>query len=84
MLHLDRASVGARRRSRITRCWRVLAALGQSRIANNVNQLAKAVNIGTLPVTPETEQDIGEACSAVKAMRADLMRALGLSGEKRR
>ena len=56
---------------------RVLAALGQSRIANNLNQIAKAVNIGVLPVTPETEQDIRAACSAVASMRAHLMSALG-------
>lgn len=57
---------------------RVLAALGQSRIANNLNQLAKAVNIGALPVTVETEREIMQACAAVVAMRRDLMRALGL------
>jgi hypothetical protein len=57
---------------------RVLAAFGQSRIANNLNQLAKAVNIGALPVTEETEGEITEACAAVVAMRRDLMRALGL------
>ena len=58
---------------------RVLAALGQSRIASNLNQLAKAVNIGVLPVTPETERQIGEACSAIIAMRRDLMHALGIA-----
>jgi hypothetical protein len=57
---------------------RVLAALGQSRIASNLNQLAKAANIGALPVTPETEQEISNVCAAVLAMRGDLMRALGL------
>ena len=62
---------------------RVLSALGQSRIANNLNQLAKAVNIGVLPVSPETEQDIGEACSAVSAMRNALIVALGLKTEDR-
>lgn len=58
---------------------RVLAGLGQSRIASNLNQLAKAVNFGTLPVTPETERDLSDACSAIAAMRRDLMRALGLT-----
>ena len=55
---------------------RVLALLGQSRIANSLNQLAKAVNVGVLPVTPETERDIADACEAVVAMRRDLMSAL--------
>ena len=62
---------------------RVLSALGQSRIANNLNQLAKAVNIGVLPVSPETKQDIGEACGSVRAMREALMHALGLKIEDR-
>lgn len=57
---------------------RILAALGQSRIANNLNQIAKAVNIGVLPVTPETKQDIPVACSPVSAMRRYLLSALGM------
>ena len=54
-----------------------LALLGQSRIANNLNQLAKAVNIGSLPVVEETERDIRRACADVAAMREELLRALG-------
>lgn len=56
---------------------RVLAALGQSRLSANLNQLAKAVNTGSLPVTPETEADLQQACHEVSALRADLLRALG-------
>ena len=41
---------------------RVLGALGRSRLASNLNQLAKAVNTGSLPVTPETEANLKEAC----------------------
>lgn len=58
---------------------RVLGELGRSRLSNNLNQLAKAVNIGVLPVTPETEAEIREACDEVRRMRVELMRALGLS-----
>tara|TARA_Y100000815_G_scaffold190167_2_gene173604 strand:- start:3398 stop:3742 length:345 start_codon:yes stop_codon:yes gene_type:complete len=58
---------------------RVLGALGQSRLSSNLNQLAKAVNTGSLPVTPETEADIKEACREVSALRAELLRALGKS-----
>jgi hypothetical protein len=61
---------------------RVLAALGQSHIANNLNQLAKAANVGILTITRETEQDIVEACKAVVAMRNDLMFALGTSADE--
>lgn len=55
---------------------RVLGALGQSRLSSNLNQLAKAVNMGSLPVTPETEADLAAACRDVAAMRVDLLRAL--------
>ena len=55
---------------------RVLGALGKSRLSQNVNQLAKAVNTGTLPVTPETEAELKEACRAITEMRTELMRAL--------
>lgn len=58
---------------------RIMGALGQSRLSSNLNQLAKAVNTGSLPVTPETEADLKEACREVAAMRADLLRALGKS-----
>jgi hypothetical protein len=32
----------------------LLALLGASRLSSNVNQLARAVNTGSLPVTPDT------------------------------
>ena len=57
---------------------RVLAALGHSRLSSNLNQLARAVNTGTLPVHPETEKELLDACRDVMAIRADLIRALGL------
>lgn len=60
---------------------RVLGALGRSRLGSNLNQLAKAVHSGSLPVTPETEMAILEACAAVKDMRQELVNALGLSPE---
>lgn len=55
----------------------VLAMLGQSRIANNLNQLAKAAHLGTLPVLPDTERDIRRACADVALIRRELLRALG-------
>ncbi|MFZ1727813.1 MAG: hypothetical protein WBO29_17065 [Albidovulum sp.] len=56
---------------------RVLGALGASRLSANLNQLAKAVNTGSLPVTPETEEELRKACAAVIAMREDILNALG-------
>ena len=57
---------------------RVIGLLGQSRIANNLNQLAKQANLGTLPVTPDTEAALLEAAADISAMRDMLVRALGL------
>lgn len=58
---------------------RVLAALGNSRLSQNINQLAKAVNTGSLPVTPESEADLTAACEEIRELRLELMRALGKS-----
>ncbi len=55
----------------------LLGELGQARLANNLNQLAKAAHTGSLPVTPETEKALREACAEVQAMRKTLMAALG-------
>lgn len=55
---------------------RVLGALGGSRLSSNLNQLAKAVNTGSLPVTPETEADLQQACRDVSTMREELVQAL--------
>ncbi|MGV6804632.1 MAG: hypothetical protein ACWA49_10535 [Ruegeria sp.] len=56
---------------------RLLAMLGQTRIASNLNQLAKMAHLGTLPVLPDTEHDIRRACADVALMRRELLRALG-------
>ena len=59
---------------------RVLGALGASRLSSNLNQLAKAVNTGSLPVTPETEAELMlKPANEVRALRRDLLRALGKS-----
>jgi hypothetical protein len=57
---------------------KALALLGQSRLASNLNQLAKAANIGTLPLTPDVEEDLQDACAHVWEIKALLIRALGL------
>ena len=59
----------------------LLASLGQSRLPSNLNQLAKAVNMGTLDVSRDTEQQLLEASEAVLAMRNALFIALGLKPE---
>lgn len=57
---------------------RLLGLLGQSRLANNLNQLAKAANLGALPVTAELETDLRQACAEVFEMRCLLLNALGI------
>jgi hypothetical protein len=57
----------------------VLGEFGRSRLASNINQLAKAANIGTLDVTPETEREIVQACAEIQAIRTLLITALGVS-----
>ena len=56
---------------------KVLALLGASRLSQNLNQLARAVNIGVLPITPETDAELRDACRAVAELRDELLRALG-------
>ena len=58
-----------------------MAALGQSRLSSNLNQLAKSANSGSLPVSPETEQALVQACEDVRRMRHALLTALGLRSE---
>lgn len=57
-----------------------LGQLGKSRLSQNLNQLAKSANMGSLPVTPETESEIKDACRAVQDMRDALMAALSDGG----
>lgn len=61
----------------------VLAQLGQSRLASNVNQLAKAMNMGDLEVDPDTRDAFLQAAADIAAMRAALITALGLQPEAR-
>ena len=58
---------------------RVLGALGASRLSSNLNQIAKAANLGALPVTPDLEDELREVCQSIRSMRSDLMRALGFA-----
>lgn len=56
----------------------ILAQLGQSRLANNLNQFAKLANTGALPVTPDVERDLHEAARDIAYIRRAIIRALGL------
>lgn len=56
-----------------------LALLGQSRVANNLNQLAYNANIGALAIGPEEKAKIEEAYAHVLSIRSLLLTALGKS-----
>jgi len=60
-----------------------LGLLGNLRLANSLNQLAKAANMGALPLSPEVEDELMATCAAVLAIRMELMRALGYDTEAR-
>lgn len=57
---------------------KLLGALGRSKLASNLNQLAKAAHLGTLPVSEEVVRELNEACVAVRQIRGLLLCALGL------
>ena len=57
---------------------KVLGLLGRSRIANNLNQLAKSGNQGLLVWNEDAQRQAEEAYAHVQAMRDMLVRALGL------
>lgn len=56
---------------------KVLGALGQSRLANNLNQIARAAHIGVIAISPALIEDLEDACRDVRIMRAALLAALG-------
>lgn len=60
----------------------VLGNLGQSNLANNLNQLTKLAYTGALPVSPEICEELTHACREVSEMRAMLVKALGLRGRR--
>ncbi len=57
---------------------RLLASLGKSRLASNMNQIAKAAHMGALPVTPDLTQELFNACRDIAQMRRVLISSLGI------
>lgn len=59
---------------------KLLILLGESRIANNLNQLAKHANCGTLELeSKEIEAQLHESYEAIIWMRQTLIKSLGLA-----
>ena len=59
----------------------ILSMLGQTRIANNLNQLAYQANCGSLLLDDDTNKQIKETCAYIAFMRVKLIEALGLKEE---
>lgn len=55
-----------------------LALLGSGDLSNSLSEIAHAVSIGVLPVTPETEAELTGAVRDVREVRRLLVQALGL------
>ncbi len=60
----------------------VLGKLGQTRIANNLNQIAYEANCGSLLMDKETEEEIKLACAQIAWIRVQLIEALGLKAKE--
>ena len=58
---------------------KLLGLLGQSRLSSNINQLARAVNVGALPLAEEVEAELTAAAQDIAEMRRLLVKALGLA-----
>jgi predicted DNA binding CopG/RHH family protein len=56
----------------------VLGLLGNSRMANNLNQIAYEANCGSLLMDQATEDEIKMACASIAWMRVKLIEALGI------
>lgn len=59
----------------------ILAQLGASRIPNNINQLARAANTGSLLVTDDVLHDLNEAVQNIAFIKETLIKVLGLRDE---
>ena len=55
----------------------VLAKIGNSRIAGNINQLAKAANSGSLVLTPEIAAELRQAAADIAEIRHLVLKGLG-------
>jgi len=60
---------------------RALRTLGASEISQNLRTLSDAAKSGCLIVDSKTQAELSKACADVKAMRRDIMKALGVKSE---
>ncbi|MBI1215489.1 MAG: plasmid mobilization relaxosome protein MobC [Alphaproteobacteria bacterium] len=55
---------------------RVLTELGRTQAYNNLNQIARKANAGGLPMTPEVEAALLDACRSIQKMRRAIVHYL--------
>ena len=60
---------------------KLLGALGKSRIASNMNQLAKAANSGSLPVNDDVRKALFESVRSIEWIREKLIEAMGIKAQ---
>ncbi len=60
----------------------ILSELGRSRLSSNMNQLARAANIGVIDTSDSVIADLQDACRSISDMREMLIAALGLKPER--
>jgi len=88
--HIRRCTFGNRTSKRVAPeadrllLAQILAKLGESRIANNLNQIAYHANCGSLILEDVTIDEINEACLHVAWIRTQLIEALGLKDRERK
>ncbi len=56
----------------------ILAVLGQSNFARNLDDLVRANRSGSLPLRPDTETSLLAACDDIAEIKSMLMKALGI------
>jgi len=62
----------------LTMIGQMLGGLGKSELVVSMGDIAKAAKSGALPVSPETEQELVQACIDIREMRRALISALGV------
>lgn len=75
---LERRAVPRTPKTNTKELARLLTTLGQSRLSQNMNQIAKAANMGVIECSPELEAELHLACREISDMRSMLVRALGI------
>ncbi|MEO0810201.1 MAG: hypothetical protein AAFW82_06105, partial [Pseudomonadota bacterium] len=58
----------------------LLGKLGQSQLAVSMREIASAAHSGSLPVTPDLENQLKTACREISDVRRVLLKALGHKG----